>query len=131
MRSVGRALYRTIFWSYERGTWPYDIAVVAIVVFVLLTPRHWFHDSPQLGPPPSNETVVLLDEDPATSTKTYRVDARLLASPIRTPELEHDLHEAVRKNISGYQGRTFTILRVDPIRDDSGTIVAYEIRIRP
>ncbi len=131
MRSVGRALYRTIFWSYERGTWPYDIAVIAIVVFVLFTPRHWFHDSPQLGPPSSDETVVLLDEDPAAATKTYRVDARLLASPIRTPELEHDLHEAVRKNIQEYQGRTFTILRVDPIRDEHGTVVSYEIRIKP
>lgn len=131
MRAAGRILYRTICWSYERGTWPYDIAVAAIVAFVLLTPRHWFHDSPQLGPPSSNETVVLLEEDPATSTKTYRVDARLLASPIRTPELEHDLHDAMRKNIREYQGRTFTILRVDPIRDESGTVIAYEIHIRP
>lgn len=131
MGSAGRALYRTIFWSYERGTWPYDIAVAAIVAFVLLTPRHWFHDSPQLGPTASEESVVLLHENPETSTRTYRVDARLLASPIRTPELEHDLHDAVRKNIREYQGHTFTILRVDPVRDERGTVVAYEIHIKP
>lgn len=130
MPSVGRILYRTVCWSYERGTWQYDVAVGAILAFVLLTPRHWFRDSPQLGPSASKETIELLNEDRATFTKTYRVDARLLASPIRTPELEHDLHDAVRKNIPEYQGRTFTILRVDPIRDELGTVIAYEIRIR-
>ena len=41
MRALGRILYRTIFWSYERGTWPYDVAVALIVLFVLLSPRGW------------------------------------------------------------------------------------------
>ena len=47
MRTLWRGIVRTIFWSYDRGTWPYDLMVVVIVVFVLLTPRSWFHDQPQ------------------------------------------------------------------------------------
>ena len=47
MRTLWRAITRTIFWSYERGSWPYDLAVILIVLFVLLTPTHWFHDQPQ------------------------------------------------------------------------------------
>ena len=53
MRTSWRVLTSTIFWSFERGTWPYDVAVALIVVFVLLSPRSWFHDRPPVGPPPA------------------------------------------------------------------------------
>jgi hypothetical protein len=47
MASLGQILSRTFFWSYERGTWQYDVAVILILVFVLLTPRNWFQDKPK------------------------------------------------------------------------------------
>ncbi len=131
MRTIWRVIVRTVFWSYERGTWPYDIAVVAIVLFVLLSPRSWFHDQPQIGPPPAPAQVALLEEDLASGRKTYRVDARLLASPVRTPELEHDIHEAVRKNVNELHRRTFQIERIEPIRGEDGTIVYYDVSIKP
>src|ERR1700733_10895174 len=101
MRTIWRVLTRTIFWSFERGTWPYDVAVAVIVVFVLLSPRSWFHDRPPVGPPPNAAMVQLKATDPSGSTETFRVDARLLAASVRPPEseLEHQLHEAVRKNV--------------------------------
>jgi len=34
MPSLGQILSRTFFWSYERGTWQYDGAVILILVFV-------------------------------------------------------------------------------------------------
>src|SRR6266404_5336158 len=39
MRTLWRAIVRVVFWSYERGTWQYDVAVAAIVLFVLFSPR--------------------------------------------------------------------------------------------
>ena len=131
MRTLWRLIVRTVFWSYERGTWPYDVAVVAIVLFVLLSPRSWFHDQPQFGPPPTAVQVALLEEDMASGRRTYRVDARLLASPVRTPELEHDIHEAVRKNRDELRRHTFRIERIEPIRGEGGTIVYYDVQIRP
>jgi hypothetical protein len=131
MRALRRILLRIIFWSYERGTWPYDIAVAAIVLFVLLSPRSWFQDQPQIGPSPSAALVELLDEDLSSATRTYRVDARLLASPLRTPELQHDLHDAVRKNVRDLQGRTFQIVRIEPVRGADGTVVYYDVSVKP
>ncbi len=46
MDGLQKMLGRIFFWSYERGAWQYDIAVVVILIFVLLTPRSWFHDQP-------------------------------------------------------------------------------------
>ena len=77
MRAVWQILKRIFFWSYERGTWQYDLAVVAIVVFVLFTPRNWFHDEPQVGLPESSSAVTLVGS--AGEMRTYRVDARVFS----------------------------------------------------
>ena len=133
MRTIWRVLVRTIFWSYERGTWPYDVAVALIVVFVLLSPRSWFHDRPSVGPPPSPAMVQLRDADPAGGIEVYRVDARLLADSARAPEpeLEHKLHEAVRQNVRNLHQSKFQIVRIEPVRGERGIIAYYDVSIRP
>jgi hypothetical protein len=40
----GRVLWNAFFWTYERATWQYDVMVLAILVFVLLTPPDWLKD---------------------------------------------------------------------------------------
>src|SRR5579864_4785914 len=97
MRTIWRILVRTVFWSYERGTWPYDIAVAVIVIFVLLSPRSWFHDQPPVGPAADLTMVELRDADLSGGTRTYRVSAKLLLSSAKVPEseLEHELIPAL------------------------------------
>ena len=133
MRTLWRILVRTVFWSYERGTWPYDVAVVLIVVFVLLSPRSWFHD--QLPPEAAVDAamVQLRDADVSGGTRTSRVSAKLLASPARVPEseLEHELYEAMRRNIETLQKSRFEILRIEPIRGDDGAVAYYDVSIKP
>jgi hypothetical protein len=131
MRTLWRAIVRTVFWSYERGTWQYDVAVGGIVLFVLFSPKliH-FNDQPAVGPPPSLSMIELRAMAPG-QIATYRVDARLLASPIRTPELEHDLHETVQKNVQDLQQGHFEILRIEPIRGEGGTVAYYDVSVKP
>jgi len=141
MRTLWRGISKTIFWSYERGTWPYDVLVGAIVLFVFLSPRAWFDDQPQLGPAGHQAQVQLLSEDPSTPTRTYRVDAQLLSIPKRTPELEketHDVlrkleketHDVLRKNVDELRSRSFKIERIDPVRGEDGTIRYYDIVVK-
>src|SRR5258708_37321110 len=127
MRTLGRAIQRIIFWSYERGTWQYDLAVAGIVLFVLFSPLviH-YTDQPSVGPPPASALVELRATAPG-QIATYRVDARLLATPTRTPELEHDLHQAVQKNVQDLNHGRFEILRIEPIRTGDGTIDYYDV----
>jgi hypothetical protein len=131
MRTLWRGIVRVVFWSYERGTWQYDMAVAGITLFVLFSPLliH-FNDQPPVGPPPS-QALIELRSMSAGQIATYRVDARLLASPTRTPELEHDLHETVQKNVADlHQGR-FEILRIEPIRGEGDTVAYYDVSIKP
>ena len=130
MRTLWRGISKTIFWPYERGTWPYDVLVGAIVLFVFLSPRAWFDDQPQLGPAGHQAQVQLLSEDPSTPTRTYRVDAQLLSIPKRTPELEKETHDVLRKNVDELRSRSFKIERIDPVRGEDGTIRYYDIVVK-
>jgi hypothetical protein len=128
MASLGQILSRTFFWAYERGTWQYDAAVILILVFVLATPRAWFHDEPQMGLPANAPGQVLLLKDEGR-TKTYRVDARILAPPEQTPALENELHNALQKSLPELRNKRFTIANINPMRDADGTVVAYQVEI--
>jgi hypothetical protein len=128
MAGIGQILSRTFFWSYERGTWQYDVAVGLIVVFVLLTPSRWFHDQPQVGEPMNSGQVELLS--PPGSTEVYKVDARVLAPPERTPALSNDLHNALQKARLDLRDGRFSIGKIEAIRDEKGTVIAYQVEIR-
>jgi hypothetical protein len=128
MASLGQILSRTFFWSYDRGTWQYDLAVILILVFVLLTPRNWFQDQPQVGLPAVRDQVQLLSA--IGNHQTYRVDARILAPPAKTPALENDLHNALQKSLPDLNNGRFSIAKIEAVRDEQGTVIAYQVEIK-
>jgi len=128
MAGLGQILYRTFFWSYERGSWQYDLAVILIVLFVLATPAKWFHDQPQVGLPANSSQVERLQK--SGEDELYRVDARALAPPERTPQLQSDLHNVLQKAGPDLSDGRFAISRIEPIRDENGNVVAYQVQIR-
>ena len=128
MAGLGQILSKTFFWAYERGTWQYDLAVALILVFVLVTPRAWFHDEPQMGLPANTPGQVVLIKSEA-GTDTYRVDTRILAPPTQTPALENDLHNALQKSLPDLHNKRFTIANIEPVRDADGTVIAYQVDI--
>ena len=128
MASLGQILSKTFFWAYERGTWQYDAAVILILIFVLLTPRSWFRDQPQMGLPANAPGQVLLLSDDGRS-KTYRIDARILAPPVQTPALENELHNALQNSLPDLRNQRFTIVNIEPVRDGQGTVIAYQVEI--
>lgn len=134
MRTLWRTIVRVLFWSYERGTWQYDLAVAGIVLFVLFSPIVIrYNDQPSIGPTQTSAATppVELRTIAAGQIATYRVDARVLAPPVRTPELEHDLHEAVRKNVQELNLGRFEIVHIDPIQGEGGTIAYYDVSVKP
>ena len=82
MRRLWRGIVRTIFWSYERGSWPYDLVVILIVIFVLLTPRAWFRDQPKSAIV-AKSSIKLVADDALTQSQTYRIDSAVFAAENR------------------------------------------------
>jgi hypothetical protein len=130
MPGLKHILSRIFFWSYERGTWQYDIAVVLILIFVLLTPRAWFRDQPQVGMPIASEQVQLLLFSDGGHRQEYRVDARVLAPPEQTPALQNELHQALQRALPDLSNGRFSITKIEAVRNEKGTVIAYQVEIR-
>ena len=126
---------RTIFWSYERGSWPYDVLVIAIVIFVLGSPRAWFHDQPRSGAG-AGSSVELISEDPGSQTRTYRLSATALSPEKRaakpTPELERETHNILGRTIGDLHDQSFQVVRINPVlATDTGAVMYYDVTVSP
>ena len=113
-----RAIVSFVFWTYERGTWQYDLMVALILAFVFLAPRSFFHDRPTL-----TEARQVVEVRGLEGTG-YRVEARLLEGDARSLEAnaEHILEEVT--------GRPVEILRIQPVLDAQGRLQAYTVWVR-
>jgi hypothetical protein len=134
MHKIWRGFVGTIFWSYERGSWPYDVVVIAIVIFVLLSPRHWFHDQSQAASL-ANSDIQLIEQDDGNQTRTYRLDANTLPVEKRTarptPELERETHDILGRTVEDLKGHTFQVQRIEPVRSGDGPILYYDVTVHP
>jgi len=54
---------KIILWSYERGTWQYDVFCLLIVAFIFLTPKSWFAGKEMDATPKSVKIVKGRDFD--------------------------------------------------------------------
>ncbi len=129
MRAIGGFLGRILFWSHDRGTVPYDLLVIAIIAFVFLSPRRWFHDQPDTGPAPQQTQVSCATE--AGSELRCRIDAHFLLPPQKWPELQEKAHEVLRINAAPLKGKTFQIVQIQPVLSEGGGVLYYEVTVRP
>jgi|SRR5579883_44247 hypothetical protein len=127
MAGIGQALNKMFFWSYERGSWQYDVAVALIVAFVF-TPKSWFHDQPQVGLPVNPALVERIEK--SGETEIYKVDSRVLAPPERTPSLQNALHNVLQKAGPGLSDGRFAIGKIEALRDEQGNVIAYQVEIK-
>jgi hypothetical protein len=132
MRKLWNGVVRAVFWSYERGTWPYDLMVIAIVAFVLLTPRKWFHDQMQPGEIAASD-VRLVSED-GSNPRIYRIEAEVLPPNKRsskpTPELEREIHDVLGRTVGDLKGRTFQVRAIDAARAEDGNVLYYTVTVQ-
>jgi len=50
MKIIFSTLKKTLFWSYERGSWQYDIMLVVILAFIILAPNRVFEQKDAIAP---------------------------------------------------------------------------------
>ncbi len=130
MRGFLRLLGRIFFWNGERGTLPYDLIVLAIVLFVFLSPRRWFHDQPDEGVSAASAAIPCEQESAAPRVLRCRVNASLLAPPQHSPELQERAHNLLRANAAELKDRTFQISRIEPVLGENGGVLYYEVSVR-
>ena len=51
MKVILSTLKKILFWSYERGSWQYDVMCVLILAFIFLSPNRIFQTRASAAPP--------------------------------------------------------------------------------
>jgi hypothetical protein len=97
---------KLVFWDFPRASWPYDVVVALILIFIFATPRGWFADQPRAA------NVVLLPTDHGRG-QVY-IEPDLLRN---VPEGERARRAA--ELIHHRTGKRPKVLLVEPIRDDA------------
>ena len=114
---------RSIFWAYERGSWQYDLIVIAILAFIFLSPRAWFNDRPTLQMTDLRHQQGIVNMGGVNKDVRYLVDARLVDSREQKPEdaipiiLQQHLHKAV------------TVKSIDAVRDRQQVVLGYTVMV--
>jgi hypothetical protein len=107
--SFTTGLKRFILWDYPRASWQYDVIVAIILAFIFLTPREWFRDQQRI---PRASNIAMLPAE--HSGEMFWIDPGLLTG---IPESEQVAKLA--GILKTRTGRNQTVLRVQPIYDDS------------
>ena len=113
-----RGIGSFIFWTYERGSWQYDLKSALILAFIFFTPRQFFHDQPI--PTEPRQVVELRGAEGAG----YRVEAHLLEGGTRSLEVNA---EQVLEQVTG---RPVEVVRIQPVLDSQGRVQAYTVWIQ-
>jgi hypothetical protein len=119
MSRIGRTLKGYLFWTYDRGSFHYDVMVTLILAFIFIGPRFIdFKDQP--GAPLAHPNGVVVSAD----GKMYQVDAA--AVDAQDEGMVRANFVRVLRPIAG----PVTVERVEPVRDATGHIVAYRAWVR-
>jgi hypothetical protein len=118
-----KMIHNYIFWSYERGSFHYDIMVTAILVFMFFSPRFIdYNDKPV-------ETVALhasevLVKEAGSSGSSSRFMYQIRADDMGSATTDAERKAAILRVIEPISGEV-SLERYEPVRDAQGKVVAY------
>jgi len=122
---IKHGIVRTVFWTFERGTWQYDLMVLAILAFIFLTPRNWFNDRPTLELTVLRHQQGFVEMGHDKQGWRYLVDARLVESfDAIKPE------DAIQIILSRQLHQPFTVISIVPITDKNKVVLGYTVLVK-
>ena len=106
---------KVILWSYERGSWQYDLLCVIILAFIFLTPG-WLFDERVRVSDPQQQTVY--------AERTY-----IQASDLNSANVSKNLHDILTDLVSQKYQRKVSVKRFEIDSDSDGNIRGYRVWI--
>jgi hypothetical protein len=117
---------RAVFWTYERGSWQYDVICAVILAFIFLTPRAWFHDGPTLELSDLRHRQGVIEIGRTKAGSEYLVDLRLVESmaPLNA-------EDAVLSILRARLNRAVSMKSVEPVLDKNNVMLGYRVVVSP
>ena len=123
-----KTLRSYFWWTYERGSFHYDVMVTLILLFLFLGPRFIdFKDRPV-------ETVAIHSSEVLVKEAGSKGDVSRFLYQVRADDIDHYAHgdesdaavrSAILRIIEPIAGEV-TLERYEPVRDAQGHLIAYD-----
>ena len=121
MSRIWRTIRGYILWTYERGSFHYDVMVTVILAFIFVSPHYInFKDKPVERVP--HQTVVIVIPD-GEGGFVYQVDAAAVGGK-RGP----DVNAALLRVIEPIAGEVH-LVDYKAVVDRAGRVTAYKVRV--
>ncbi len=121
--SIGQVIRSYFFWTYERGSFHYDVMVTLILIFMFASPFVIdFKDRPV-------ETVALhssevLVKEAGMSGGSSRFLYQVRAEDMSGAKTDAELQAAILRIVEPISGEV-TLQRYEPVTDAQGRVIAY------
>lgn len=120
-----KTLRSYLFWTYERGSFHYDVMVTLILLFIFVSPHFInYRDRPVYNLP----SQIMVQND-GTGSITYEVkeaDVQQSLQHVSGNDPEKRMRKALRRLIEPIAGDVL-IERYEPINGADGQITAYRV----
>ena len=121
---MGKLIKSYFWWTYERGSFHYDVMVTLILLFLFLSPRLIdFKDKPV-------ETVALhasevLVKEAGSTEESSRFLYQIRADDMGGAATDSERRAAILRVIEPISGEV-TLERYEPVYDAQGKVIAYD-----
>lgn len=123
-----RLLRNYLFWTYERGSFHYDIMVTLILLFLFISPHLIdFHDRPIPEVPGRASEVLVRDAGPEGEGRRFVYEIR--GDDLGGTHSPAELDAMIARTVHTIAGDA-VIEAVKPVTDPRGRIVAYDATVR-
>lgn len=122
-----KLLRNYIFWTYERGSFHYDIMVTLILLFLFLSPRFIdFKDKPVKEVPLQHSEVLVKAQGNSSDEARFVYEIRV--DDLRGAKTDADIKSALLHVIEPIAGEV-TLQKYVPVLDTKGQIIAYDATV--
>jgi hypothetical protein len=113
-----------IFWTYERGSFHYDVMVTLILIFLFVSPHFIdFKDRP-VPEVPLQRSEVLVKTAPISGGEAQFV-YEIRVDDLHGARTDADIREAILNVVEPIAGN-LTIEKYAPVVDPKGHVIAYD-----
>jgi hypothetical protein len=120
-------LKRYIFWTYERGSFHYDVMVTIILLFLFVSPHFIdFKEKPVQAVPLHASEVLVREQGSAGNVARFVYEIRV--DDLHGAKSDEDIRAAILAVVQPMAGNV-TLERYAAVTDSKGNIVAYDATI--
>ncbi len=115
------------FWTYERGSFHYDVMVTLILLFLFVSPRYIdFMDKPVPEIPQQKSEVLVKSARSPSGEAVFVYEVRV--DDLHGAKTDAEIREAILKVVGPIAGAV-TLQNYTPVVDTKGHVIAYDANI--